>query len=341
MSKLNFKNMNPIRSFSLLALTSLIVLSCGKPNDPESIYTSAGYTIVKKFVTPADAMDLCVNDSLCYIAQGEGGLLIVNIKDVNNPEIVSITTDGISGYSRSILRKDNHVYLLTGSFGGSGIDVSNPSIPVVTIDNMAIKPSNRATIKDNYMFTAISDNGVKISELTTPSLPEPRATTNTNGYANDVAVEGNMTLMFVACGELGLSIFNISNFEEGYGTYPIISWLDTPGYAESVVLNEVDSIAYVASGEAGLQIIDYKNIQNPQIVGSFSTGGNAIDIMYSNQRIFISLERGGFQVIDVSNYTKPKEIARLNLQRAKGFDMDDSYIYVADDIEGLVIIKKP
>ena len=179
------------------------------------------------------------------------------------------------------------------------------------------------------------------SEDRNPALPEPRATTNTNGYANGVAVDSNMTRMFVACGELGLSIYDISDFQDGHEAYPLINWLDTPGYAESVVLNEVDSIAYIAAEDAGLQIIDYKNIENPQIIGSLSSGGNAIEIMYENNLVYLSLERGGFQVVDVANPTDPKEIARLDLQRAKGFDMDDSYIYVADDIEGLIIIKKP
>lgn len=334
--------MKLIQLSSLSLLIALIVMSCGKPNDPETIYSSGGYTIIKRFTTPANALDVIVRDTLCYLAQGEGGLLIVNTKDASNPQTVSVTTAGISGYARRIVRKDNIVYLATGSFGFSGINVLNPFLPIRTVDNLGIKPSIDAIIRGNYLFCAVSDNGVKIAELSNPALPDIRpGYISTNGYANGIAINEDMTRMFVACGEMGVSIYDISDFQEGYGTYPLISWIDTPGYAEAIVLNEEQSIAYVAMGAEGLQIVDYSDITNPQLVTSMSTGGTAFDLMYKNQRVFIALQKGGFQIIDVSVNSNPHEIARLNLKKAMGFDMDENYIYVADEEEGLVVISIP
>ncbi len=50
---------------------------------------------------------------------------------------------------------------------------------------------------------------------------------------------------------------------------------------------------------------------------------------------------GGLQIIDVSDFTNPKLIGVVDTEFALGLDMDDEFIYVADEDEGLIIISIP
>ena len=57
-----------------------LLISCGTPNEPESIIGGdGGYKIVSKFTTSGYSQDVVLKDSLAYISQGQGGLVIVNI----------------------------------------------------------------------------------------------------------------------------------------------------------------------------------------------------------------------------------------------------------------------
>ena len=65
----------------ILLIGILTITSCGRPNDPETLkhYESAGYKLVSRFPTTGNTQDVLVKDTLAYIAQGEGGLVIVDI----------------------------------------------------------------------------------------------------------------------------------------------------------------------------------------------------------------------------------------------------------------------
>jgi hypothetical protein len=296
---------------------------------------------VKHFQTPANAQDVLVHGNLCYLAQGEGGLIIINVQDPSNPQIVSFLTESVRGYSRRIDIKDSIVYLAAGTFGFSVVNISDPQTPAIVVENLNMKPAKDAEIVDNYMFCAVSEQGIEIADISNPGLPDIRGNTKTNGYANGIAVNGARTLMFVACGEMGLNIYDISNFEDGYGTYPLVGWLDTPGYAEAVTLYEEKSVALLAAGSSGLLIIDYSDLNNLKFVGAYNSGGSAFDMVRDGDLVFLSAQRGGFHIVDISTLNSPQAIGRIYMKEAMGLDMNEDFIYVADPDDGLIIISRP
>ncbi len=67
-------------------LLSLLLLSCGTPVDPESIDgNDGGYKIVSKITTSGYSQDVVIDNTLAFVAQGEGGLIIINISDPTKP----------------------------------------------------------------------------------------------------------------------------------------------------------------------------------------------------------------------------------------------------------------
>jgi hypothetical protein len=49
----------------------------------------------------------------------------------------------------------------------------------------------------------------------------------------------------------------------------------------------------------------------------------------------------GLQIIDVANAAEPKIIGVVPTGNARGFDMDEDHIYIADEVEGLIVISRP
>ncbi len=332
--------MNKWQVFLLSGLVLLV--SCGKPADPESLKpTDGGYKIVARIPTSGFANDVLKKDSLLYIAQGEGGLIIYNVDDPLNPVLVSLTTEGLRGYAGKIAMKDSAVYLAANTFGINVVDVRDPDTPVVTITNLGIKPARSFHVMGKFLFTAISEQGVGIADVSYPTEPDIRGQFPTTGYAYGLTTSADSNYLFVAGGEMGLSIYDISDFQEGFGIYPQVGWCDTPGDAEAIIIDESQSVAYLACGTAGLQVISYADSANIFIAGSFDSTGYAKDLKMHGNRIYLSAELGGLQIIDVSDFTAPKLIGAVETKYALGFDMDEDYIYLADEDEGMIIISIP
>jgi len=335
-------NMNKLSLWLISGL--LLMIGCGKPTDPESLVPddiSGGYKIVKVYPTSGYAQDVLKKDSLLYIAQGEGGLLIVSIADPENPHTVSLTTDGVRGYSSKIAMKDSAIYLAAATFGVTVIDAANPAAPFVTVSNLGMKPARSFHILGNYMFAAVSEQGINIADISYPTQPDIRGAISTTGYAYGLTTSADSNYLFAACGEMGMSIYDISNFQIGFEIYPLVGWCDTPGDAEAITILDNESIAFLACGTGGLQIIDYSDTNNIFIAGSYDSIGYAKDLIYNNDLIYMTTETYGLQIIDVSDITKPYLVGIVPTAYALGLDMDENYIYMADEVEGLIIFSIP
>ncbi len=332
---------------SFLLISMLFVLSCAKPVDPESIVIpskpdeTGGYTIVSKFVTEGFAQDVIKKGNLLYITQGQGGLVIIDVSNPKAPFIVSTTTEGIRGYSTKIAMKDTVVYIADGNFGIGFVGVSDPYHTISFPSNGSMKPAKNLHIMGEYIFTATSETGVKIATFYEAVNFDLRGNIETSGYANDVRTYLDSTLLLVASGEMGLQVFDISNFSDGYGPFYFVGKCDTKGIAESIALKNNDPVAFMACGTAGLQIINFADTNHIFITGSYPSGGYAKELKYDNNKVYMTTEGRGLQIFDVSDLSNPKLIGVIKTEYALGIDIDEKYIYIADEKEGLIIVAKP
>ncbi len=343
--------MRTLKSYKILSGICLIftlMISCGKPQDPESINregTYGGYSVVSRFQPSGYAQDLLIKDSLCYITQGEGGLMIVNVGDPEFPQMISELSEVIRGYSTKISMKDSAVFVATGSFGVTALNVGNPYQPMVSSPNLSIKPSKDFHVYGDYLFTSISEQGVQVANISFAIYPDVQGALKTAGYARGLTTSPDSSMLLIACGEMGLSIYDISDYQNDSIPNPFIGellgWCDTDGYAEDVVVSNNQQFAYLACGTSGLQIIDYSDTSNVHIVGSYDTGGYAKEILLRDEKIYMTAETYGLQVIDVNDVTNPMLVGSVDTEYALGLDIDEKYIYIADEKEGLIIIARP
>lgn len=328
----------------LLLVAVSFIVGCGKPTTPGYVLPddiSGGYKVVTEVPTLGYAQDVLKKENLLYVAVGEGGLMLLDVADPTNPLAVSNVNEGVRGYSAKVANKDSAVYLAAGSFGVSVVDVADPENPFATASNLPMKPAKAFHIIGDYLFTAVSEQGIKITDISYPTQPDPRGSISTPGYAHGMASTIDTAYLLVACGEVGLSMVDISDFQNGYGDYREVGLVHTPGYAEAVVLNDEESIAFMACGTSGLQIVDYSDTLNLHIVGSFDGPGYAKDLIYKDGLVYMTARTGGLQVIDVSNVSSPKIVGLVETEYSLGLDMDEDYLYVADEELGVLVISIP
>jgi hypothetical protein len=335
-----------MKKFYLSASLLLIIFltSCGTPNDPESIIGGdGGYKIVGKLVTMGYAQDVVVNDTLAFVAQGEGGLMIVDIANPYSPIKLSFVAQELKGYGYKVANKDSIVYVATGGFGVSIVDVGNPLNPTAPFTNIDLRPAKGFAIMNNFLFTAVGEHGFQIAYAPpeNPTYLDIRGYTITPGYAQGLTLSPDNNFLLIACGEMGFAAYDISGLQNGWGTYPLFGWVDTPGYAENIAVQSDLPIAYIACGTGGLVIADYSDSGNVKIIGSFATGGYAKEVYYQNNKVYVTTELRGLQIIDVSNIYSPVRIGTVETSYALGVTADDKYIYVTDENEGLLIVSKP
>ncbi len=331
--------------YLILMLLTGLAISCGKPNDAEVLTPSepetGGYTVVARYTTPAYAQDVALDDTLLYVAQGEGGLLILDISDPAHPWEVSNVTQNARGYSLKVAFRDSAVYLAAGGFGVTAIDVADPYNPSVTVANLNMKPARDFYLMGDYMFTAISEQGVRIAAIDFPIQPDVRGGIETSGYAYGCTSTSDSNYLVVACGEMGISVYDISDLQNGLGDYPRVNWCNTPGYAQSVALSDDDKYAFVACGIEGFYIIDISDTADYHIVGSFDYQGYIKSLAYRDGLVYLAAELYGLQIVNVDDVTAPRLIGHIKTSYALDLDMDDKFIYVADQVEGIIVIAKP
>ncbi len=325
-----------------VVISALIFFSCAKPTDPESLQKgSGGYEIVGRIQTPGYAQDVIVNDTLAYVAQGEGGLVIISIANPASPVILSTCKEGVRGYSTKIARKDTTVYVASGDFGVNVVNVADPLLPFATASNLSMKPARAILVFGTYLFTAVSELGVKIAELSYPTQPEVRGGMATNGYARGICFTPDSSFLLVACGEMGMSIHDIRNMRDGWGDYRLVGWTDTPGYAEDIVTIGNLPLAALACGNAGVYTVDFSDTNAVHVAGSIGTGGYARGMIYRNGRLYVTTQTNGLQIISVQNPEAPTLIGEIPTSYAIGVTLDDHYVYIADRNEGLIVVKIP
>ncbi|MEJ2104861.1 MAG: hypothetical protein P8X47_09830 [Ignavibacteriaceae bacterium] len=332
-----------MKKYQVLTLLLILILlfGCGTPNDPESIIGGdGGYKIVGKYATSGYAQDVVVKDTIAYISQGQAGLITISVSDPNQPKLLSELTYGLRGYSYKIARQDSIIFLASGTFGVSTVNVKNV-FKLETFEIRAISPAKNFHIMGDYLFTAVSEEGINISQILDPFHPAIIQTLFVPGYAQSVCTSSDSTYLFIACGEVGLSIYDISDFQNGYNDYPLLGTLDTPGFAEDVIIHPTQPIAFVASGTGGLVIVDYSDTADVKIASIYSTGGYAKELFYKNNKVYVTTELRGLQIFDVSNINSPGRIGTVQTAYALGVTADEKYIYVTDENEGLIIISIP
>ena len=162
---------------------------------------------------------------------------------------------------------------------------------------------------------------------------------DTTGYAGSVVLSQDGTKAFVADGDAGLKIIDVSN-----PSFPaLIGEYNTTGYAGSVVLSQDGTKAFVSDGDAGLKIIDVADLQSPALIGSYDTTGYVKSVVLSQDgtKAFAVDGDAGLKIIDIVDPQSPSLIGSYDTSgyvNSVALSQDGTKAFVADGDAGLKII---
>jgi hypothetical protein len=323
------------------------------PSEPfNQIDSNGGYKVVKKKTMHGWAQDIAIFDTIAYITQGQSGLAIMSINNIQNPVLLSEVgsdiggVDVIRGYAYTVTTKQCIAYIGCGSFGLSVVNAcDDPYHPVQVVTNSDPKPAKNMAVYKKLLITANSERGFDVASIAQPTAPNTRGSRRTPGFCEDVCISNDSTILLTACGEGGLAFYPLDVFAGGtfsdtgdeFQACTLFSHIDLPGYAKNVCTNNLT--AFIACKNAGLKIVDYSSKFAPKVISTLEAK-SSIDFLCVKENMVYMIDGKQFVAVDVTNPALPREVGRLQLTYPSGIATYKDAVLVADKYDGLVIIQR-
>ncbi len=186
-------------------------------------------------------------------------------------------------------------------------------------------------VEGSQAYVADSAGGLRIIDISNPSLPQEVSSAATPGVASGVALYGNYAL--VADGISGIQFFDISNplSPQPYASLPMTG--------DALDIHIDSSYAYVAAGTAGLHIVSLHDMLAPYVLETFNTPGTAQEVTVIDDLAYVADGSGGLQLVDVGNPFVPTTIGTLTSASAVNWlSVAGDIVYLATQAEQLLLI---
>jgi len=320
-----------IERFLLISLCLFLIVSCKSPIIPEA----PSFKILSSCSLPGYAKGLDIVNNFAYVANGQGGLQIV---DISNPESTFVVGSYITANdANAVAIRDTFAYLAITSSSNGGLVIANiadPSAPVFVGQDASIYCYDVAAPEDDTMYVYLAARyWFHVEDVYTfgPQYPSyARRFPSPGGDFRGISMVD--TMAYLACEQMGMYIYNLAKPD----SLALVGWQDTPSNARNVVVS--GNYAYIADGRGGLVIIDIADSDNPQIISTYDTPEYANDVFVSRNCAYIADGDAGLQIIDISNPTDPVYYGSIETSYAYSVYVRNDSIYIADRDMGLVII---
>ncbi|HSO26893.1 MAG TPA: hypothetical protein VLS48_02405, partial [Anaerolineales bacterium] len=162
---------------------------------------------------------------------------------------------------------------------------------------------------------------------------------------NHETYSGDRQILFVAAGENGLRILDVS-----VPTRPDeIAFLTAPGEAQGgALVSQDDRVYYLsAAGRAGLHVVDVTDPALPVLVSTFDSRGSVTDVVISADKktAYLADQRAGLVALDIQKLVnlsankRPEEIGTLRIPgQAREMLLNGEQLFIASGSAGLVIV---
>jgi len=306
-------------------------------------------------VLPGIVRDVALSQDIAYVANGEGGLRVIDISIAAQPnEIGRYETPGAA---QGVATAGQYVYVAEsprweeegGSWqlvgGGLRIfNVADPSMPLdVGFEDTDWRPHDVVLAHDHAYLAEqpvwdqeLSDyvgGGVAVVDISEPTSPSTISAYETPGWASRITVADGYVYL---ADWPDLRVIDVSDpeslSEEGF-------WSTGGGVHDLVVL---DNHAYVASPGVGLYILDVNDPAVPTPIGLAGMPGVAQTVAVADDCAYVGLRKGGLSIADVSDPEAPSDLGAYDtVGQALAVEVAGSHAYVADGGFTAVNISHP
>ncbi len=273
------------------------------------------------------------SNSRVFLADG-GYVRILNVSDPENPVEITKIKPGY-GTVESLACRGN--LLFVGSRIFEIYDISDMSNPRQLLFDGPYGNVRDIDLTENLCIVTWIGcyNGIKLYDISIPSVPLFLSAYSLNRMPYDSFIEGNL-LYSLKCTTSGFEIFDIS---DPYQISSIINY-NTESFKPSSMIIK-NNYAYLASHwYPGIRIIDISDPANPDSVGTF------VDENIKNNNIFlidntiITANWFGIKFFDITDPLHPSQISEFENYHiaVEGLVRNENNIYFTDQYSGLRIL---
>ncbi|MBY8999784.1 MAG: hypothetical protein KGD64_02620 [Candidatus Heimdallarchaeota archaeon] len=251
--------------------------------------------------------------NLAYLANGNYGLLILDVTDKSN--ITKHSSVDLPSVSSDILVHNQHAFIPVYSGGLRVVNVTDTSNP--WDEGGFISTSADAygvAISGNYLYVAVSHAGLDVYDISTPTSPTFVDNVDLDGYAKKVEISGNYA--YVACDLGGLQIVDIS---DPTNMTSIVHLDDNTRYMGVDIKDSYVFVAGYLSSDYFMRMSDISDPYNPIATGVYELPYNGYDVFVNGDFAYVAATTAGlislrFAMIDdpYGEYYQSYAVARSN-----------------------------
>jgi M6 family metalloprotease-like protein len=285
-----------------------------------------------------------------------------------------LNSSKVGGFTNSIEKNGDYVFVSSKSAGLHAIDLSNVNNPIIKGTYDSYGSALYAKVVDTLAFLADMTAGVSIISVKNPEQMYLIKNITVPGQSMWLDIKDNV--LYVSNKTNGIRIFDISDklnpVEKfllsttgtagtlkifgnmmilaeglnGVSFYDIsdkynpvkVGFYDTPGTAVNFDLK--DNILFIADKTMGTSILDISDLQNIHLISNITNIGSVNSVKIENNYLYVACESSGIRVYDISNLNSPK-ISGYYLQDIYAVDIipNNEVILGADQSKGLFIFK--
>lgn len=322
--------------------------------------------------------DIALADGLAYVAQGYGGLRLMDLSDPTLPVTLGMTT-AASVALRVVLDTDTAFVIDAGIYDAwlSAFDISRPVLPEPPVNLDTQESTGVEVVGDTAYVTSIL-YGLRIVDIADPDAPLLLGTAPSVDHPFAVAVDGD--LAYVA-GQYGLNVVDVSVpavpvnlsrydlvragrgvavrgdyvFVSAAGLVSPFNWgslevfdISDPSAPVPVFYDEFlgwgydieihGDLAYLITW-FGLRTYDISNPLAPVLLSEYETPLYPEGLTVADGLAYLSAAYDGLEIVDVSDPAAPFLVTRLDTPGdARDVVLRGDFAYVADYTAGVVVI---
>ncbi len=239
-----------------------------------------------------DGIRLDVVEDLCYIANGEAGLVILDISDRSDPQQIGQSdTDHIATDVHVV---GNYAYVVDKENGLVIIDVSNPALPQQVGHFDTNDEAVRIVVRDNLAYVGDRFEDLQILDVSIPSNPTFVGNwTQEDGHVNGIALSGDYA--YLSTGDQGLRIIDISDptTPVEVGDYPTEGWA-------MLGVNVIGHHALLGDNLNGIVIVNVTDPSDPQLEFHYDTPDASSVIEVLGNYAFVADRYNGLVIGEVT-----------------------------------------
>jgi hypothetical protein len=282
---------------------------------------------------------VAVESNYAYINNGSA----LEILDITNPDsFISVGKLDLDDYIYCIRVWDRYAYV-GGVNGLYIVDISDKAKPKKA-NAVFLSIVLSMFIKDNFVYAACSDQGLKIVDVSNPSEPKIVSSALYHYFTSGVSIVDS--LAYACSPDSGFYVLNVKN-----KTAPVIlGHYDFNHNYDPIDILVNDSIAYITSGninsyyrKGGFHALNIKNPSNIfeesrfDLVGDWSAIGAKITLNGNYAYVTSNTDVGDYvTVADVSNPHSVKEVLKKSVDYAYDMALKDKRLFVTAEHKGVV-----